>query len=178
MQERYWTMTRTSWLASPSVRAQAQHVAQRVSTPGSSLRRGFPRRFMSHGEAQTSWECLRPQTSPAFAPGALVMPRLALACPRRVRSDSRRGFAQGGLIVCQSDGGAALLQSVAMCPFRTHALQQTARHSMSWSARRRKDSEIVSPRVLAVFKLMTSANLVGCWTGRWEGFAPFKILST
>src|SRR5262245_36749819 len=51
-------------------------------------------------------------------------------------------------------------------------------HSMSWSARRRKDSEIVSPRVLAVFKLMTSANLVGCWTGRSEDLAPFKILST
>jgi predicted ATPase len=59
-----------------------------------------------------------------------------------------------------------------------HAAQQTARHSMSWSARRRKDSEIVSPRVLAVFKLMTSANLVGCWMGRSEGLAPFKILST
>ena len=27
----------------------------------------------------------------------------------------------------------------------------------------------------AVFRLMTSSNLVGCWTGRLAGFAPFKI---
>jgi hypothetical protein len=55
---------------------------------------------------------------------------------------------------------------------------KTAGHSMSWSARSRNDSEIVSPSDLAVFRLMTSANLVGCWTGRSEGLAPFKILST
>ena len=29
----------------------------------------------------------------------------------------------------------------------------------------------------AVLRLMTSSNLVGCWTGRSLGFAPFKILS-
>ena len=34
------------------------------------------------------------------------------------------------------------------------------------------------PRAFAVFKLMISSNLVGCWTGRSEGLAPFKILST
>jgi len=27
-------------------------------------------------------------------------------------------------------------------------------------------------------QLMISSNLVGCWTGRSEGLAPFKILST
>ena len=53
----------------------------------------------------------------------------------------------------------------------TRALQQTVRHSMSWSARSRKNSEIVSPIDLAVLRLITSANLVGCWTGRSEGLA-------
>src|SRR5712672_198624 len=42
-------------------------------------------------------------------------------------------------------------------------------HSKSWSARRRKDSEIVNPNALAVLRLITSANLVGCWTGRSDG---------
>ena len=59
-----------------------------------------------------------------------------------------------------------------------HAPQQTARHSKSWSARRRKDSEIVSPMALAVLRLMTSLNFIGCWTARSDGLAPFKILST
>ena len=34
------------------------------------------------------------------------------------------------------------------------------------------------PSALAVFKLITSSNLVGCSTGRSAGFAPLKILST
>src|SRR2546427_11400640 len=33
------------------------------------------------------------------------------------------------------------------------------------------------PRALAVFRLMTSSNFVGCSTGRSAGLAPFRILS-
>src|SRR4051812_47150536 len=35
-----------------------------------------------------------------------------------------------------------------------------------------------SPIALAVVRLMTRSNLVGCSTGRSAGFAPRKILST
>jgi len=70
------------------------------------------------------------------------------------------------------------LHSSASGHLQTHAPQQTTCHSISWSALRSRDSEIVSPRFLAVLKLITSANLVGCWTGRREGLTPFKILST
>ena len=34
------------------------------------------------------------------------------------------------------------------------------------------------PSVLAVLRLMTSSNFVGCSTGRSAGWAPFRILST
>src|SRR5262249_41463307 len=51
-------------------------------------------------------------------------------------------------------------------------------HSITSSARRRKDSGIVSPIALAVVRLMTRSNLVGCSTGRSAGLAPLKILST
>src|SRR5262249_33024999 len=40
------------------------------------------------------------------------------------------------------------------------------------------DGGMVRPRALAVLRLMTSSNLVGCWTGRSPAFAPLKILST
>ena len=43
-------------------------------------------------------------------------------------------------------------------------------HSITSSARRRKDSGIFSPIALAVVRLMTSSNLVGCKTGRSAGF--------
>src|SRR5882724_3021187 len=46
------------------------------------------------------------------------------------------------------------------------------------SAKTRRDGGIVIPRALAVLRLMTSWNLVGCSTGRSAGLVPFRILST
>jgi hypothetical protein len=48
-------------------------------------------------------------------------------------------------------------------------------HSITSSARNRKDSGIFSPSALAVFRLTTSSNLVGCSTGRSAGFSPLRI---
>jgi hypothetical protein len=48
---------------------------------------------------------------------------------------------------------------------------------MIWSARSSSVCGIVSPRALAVLRLITNSNLVGCSTGRSEGFAPLRILS-
>src|SRR5262249_27919351 len=50
-------------------------------------------------------------------------------------------------------------------------------HSMTWSARASTEGGIVMPSALAVLRLTTSSNFVGCWTGRSAGFAPFSILS-
>jgi len=51
-------------------------------------------------------------------------------------------------------------------------------YSINWSARANTDGGIVRPRALAVLRLMTSSNFVGCSTGRSPGFAPLRILST
>src|SRR5262245_58450037 len=51
-------------------------------------------------------------------------------------------------------------------------------HSMTWSARSSSDGGIVRPSALAVLRLITSANFVGCSTGRSAGLAPLRILST
>src|SRR5262249_49347418 len=45
------------------------------------------------------------------------------------------------------------------------------------SARTSSDCGIVKPRALAVLRLITSSNLVGCSTGRSAGLAPLRILS-
>ncbi len=52
------------------------------------------------------------------------------------------------------------------------------RYSITRSAWRRIVCGIVRPSALAVLRLMTSSNFVGCSTGRSPGFAPFRILST
>src|SRR5262249_8321938 len=54
----------------------------------------------------------------------------------------------------------------------------TLHYSITWSARASSDGGIVRPRALAVLRLITSSNLVGCSTGRSAGFAPLRILST
>src|SRR5712692_1011358 len=53
-----------------------------------------------------------------------------------------------------------------------------ANHWITSSARSSSVCEIVSPSALAVLRLMTSSNLVGCSTGRSAGLAPLRILST
>ena len=52
------------------------------------------------------------------------------------------------------------------------------RHSITSSAWASKVLGTVTPRTLAVLRLMNSSNLVGCSTGRSAGFAPLRILST
>src|SRR5215471_2959486 len=49
-------------------------------------------------------------------------------------------------------------------------------HSITSSARARIEGGIVSPSALAVLRLTTSSNVVGCWTGRSAGLAPFRML--
>src|SRR5262249_3143128 len=49
---------------------------------------------------------------------------------------------------------------------------------MTSSAWNRRRGEIVRPRAVAVLRLMTSSNRVGCSTGRSPGLAPCRILCT
>src|SRR5205823_4448248 len=51
-------------------------------------------------------------------------------------------------------------------------------HWITSSARSSSDCGIVKPSALAVLRLMTNSNLVGCSMGRSPGFVPLKILST
>jgi hypothetical protein len=49
-------------------------------------------------------------------------------------------------------------------------------YSITSSARVRSVGGTVRPSTLAVFRLTTSSNRVGCWTGSSPGLSPFKIL--
>jgi len=51
-------------------------------------------------------------------------------------------------------------------------------YSITLSAQRRNVSGIVSPSALAVLRLITSSNLVGCTTGKSAGLAPRKSLTS
>src|ERR1700756_4688637 len=63
-----------------------------------------------------------------------------------------------------------------------HRLDRTSfawrTHSITLSVRASSVGETSSPSALAVIRLMTRSNLVGCSTGMSPGFAPRRILST
>src|SRR5262249_32152931 len=76
----------------------------------------------------------------------------------------------------------ALLRARRERPHGSRAAKQrdelTPFHSITSSARASSVGGISRPRALAVTRLMTRSNLVGCSTGRSPGFAPRSILST
>src|SRR5262245_20540742 len=61
---------------------------------------------------------------------------------------------------------------------RTHALQQKAPLFDPSPASASRVGGTSRPSALAVFRLMTSSNLVGCSTGKSAGLAPRAIRST
>ena len=60
---------------------------------------------------------------------------------------------------------------------RHSALQQESRYSITSSVRASSVGDTVRPSSLAVLRLITNSNLVGCSTGISLGLAPRKILS-
>ena len=53
-----------------------------------------------------------------------------------------------------------------------------AGHSITSSALTSSVFGTVRPSAFAVLRLIASSNLVGCWTGRSEGFSPLRMRST
>ena len=58
------------------------------------------------------------------------------------------------------------------------ATSELYRYWITSSARASADCGMVRPRSLAVFRLITNSNFVGCSTGKSAGLAPLRILST
>ena len=56
------------------------------------------------------------------------------------------------------------------------ALQTGRDYSITSSAVASSLSGTVRPSALAVLRLTTSSNVVGCWTGRSAGLVPLRIL--
>src|SRR5262249_43050268 len=56
--------------------------------------------------------------------------------------------------------------------------ERAAVHSITSSARATRVAGTSRPSALAVFRLSTNSNLVGCCTGRSAGLAPLRMRST
>src|SRR5262245_59363553 len=76
----------------------------------------------------------------------------------------------------------ALLRTRRERPRRRRAAEQRDElapiHSITSSASASSDGGASTPSVFAVFRLMTSSNLVGSWIGRSPGFSPLRTRAT
>jgi hypothetical protein len=73
------------------------------------------------------------------------------------------------------DGARHMAANIAKLPALSAA--RACVYSITLSARARKDSGMVSPSALAVFRLTTRSNLLGCSTGRSSGLMPRRTLT-
>ena len=110
----------------------------------------------------------------ALAPAQLTQPLHKGGCPLALcRSRTRAQESDGRQL-------RSLLCTSRERPCSGRAAEQrdelAALHSITSSARARNASGIVSSIALAVLRLTTSSNFVGCSTGRSAGFAPRKNL--
>src|SRR5437016_3144582 len=93
-----------------------------------------------------------------------------------------RGHVEAGAENADAPDLAGLLRACRERPRHRRAAEKrdelAARHSITSSARASSVGGTVRPSALAVVRLITRSNLVGCWIGRSPGFAPRRILST
>src|SRR2546421_5966822 len=79
-----------------------------------------------------------------------------------------------------SEADGQQVKMAGSCGERRESHEQSGviHHRITSSARSSSDCGIVRPSALAVFRLITSSNLVGCSTGRSAGLVAFQIFST
>src|SRR5262249_9647194 len=97
-----------------------------------------------------------------------------------ILSDRKR-IIQRGTKHAEPDGPTRMLRPRHYRPRRRAAEQRDEGapvHSITSSARASSVGGTSRPSVLAVVRLMTRSNLVGCSTGMSAGLVPRKILST
>src|SRR5262249_20940442 len=117
------------------------------------------------------------------ASGPAARKTAAIASVYRSKRDGHHTFLlRSSLVRRRTTGIAGLLRPRRERP-RGRAAEQRdeiarAAHSITSSARSRNDSGIVRSRALAVVRLTTRSNLVGCSTGMSAGLLPRRILST
>jgi hypothetical protein len=79
----------------------------------------------------------------------------------------------------RADVGADIVEPLVSANRRPEQVQQhNSGYSITSSAMASTPGGIVRSSALAVLRLITSLNLVGCITGKSAGFAPLRILPT
>ena len=98
----------------------------------------------------------------------------ALSRDVRYTPNSRHGLERVGCPLCANSGHCSVRLGCPLSANRDISRCGKYRYSITSSARYSTASGISIPSALAVLWLITSSNLVGCSTGRSDGFAPAR----
>jgi len=84
-----------------------------------------------------------------------------------------------GRALPDNDSGMVMPSEIDGCPVELPDIKTLGNwapgdYSITSSAVSTRSREIVRPKLLAAFRLMTSSNFVGCWTGNSAGLAPLR----
>jgi hypothetical protein len=138
---------------------------------------------LSHGQLRAeSPNCMNCRTARQVAT-ELRTPRSMTGTPETTRACTHKiSNADSDLIKVRFGALSGLKRDISRGPLRANfrLMHRSKQHlysitsSASWST----DRGTSTPIALAVLRLTTSSNFVGCSTGRSPAFAPFAILST
>ena len=90
----------------------------------------------------------------------------------------KRGLNQPKIELIDASVASCRMKSLENSVQSWHRCLVFCHHLITLSALTSTFGGIVRPICLAVLRLITSSNFVGCSTGRSAGLAPFRILST
>jgi hypothetical protein len=107
--------------------------------------------------------------------GLMLDPVFAAAFAPPLRAPSPAGSFFGGF---RTPGTVHLASPASPASETLHRLGHRPDHSITSSARATSVAGTSMPSILAVCRLMTNSNLVGCRTGRSAGFPPLRMRST
>ena len=155
-------------------------------------------RSLRRAEAENAWLDFGRRTGKAvhifrlagiYGPGRSAIDNLRTGSARRIDKRHARGTwrrlrqhrARHQAAAKRHQAAAKRHQAAAkrhQAAAKRHPQAATGVHSITSLARSLRLYGMVKPSALAVFRLMSSSNLVGCSIGRSDGFAPLSILST
>ena len=140
--------------------------------------RGMPKSFSSWNKVRWKWKRVVPEEGLEPSQGYPYRILSLVADATKVRRVCKPSEFQASMALVINAIGALAFPHGQNTDNKSFILAASRGYLITLSALASTFGGIVRPICLAVFRLITSSNFVGCSTGSSTAFAPLRILST